>query len=113
MKRVEAYIRVNKLESVKFALEKVGICGLTCEQVRGYGRQFGRTDVYRGSSYALNLIPKMRLDIVVPDDQVELAIETIINEARSGEIGDGKIFVYDVLDAIRIRTSERGDAAIQ
>jgi nitrogen regulatory protein P-II 1 len=113
MKRIEAYVRVNRLEDVKLALEDVGIRGMTCEQVRGYGRQQGRTDKYRGSTYALNLLPKMRIDVVVADEQLEDALEAIIAATQTGEIGDGKIFVSDVLDAIRIRTGERGDAALR
>lgn len=112
MKRIEAYVRVNKLEDVKNALEDAGFIGLTCEQVRGYGRQQGRTDMYTGSTYALNLIPKMRIDVVVPDADAEAVIEAIVSATRSGEIGDGKIFVSEVLDAIRIRTGERGEAAV-
>lgn len=112
MKRIEAYVRVNRLEEVKDALEDAGLKGLTCEQVRGYGRQFGRTDKYRGSTYALNLLPKMKIEVVVRDEDVEAALEAIVSATRTGEIGDGKIFVSDVIEAIRIRTGERGDAAL-
>lgn len=112
MKRIEAYLRVSKLEDVKLALEQVGIFGLSCEQVRGYGRQQGRTDKYRGSTYALNLIPKIKVEVVLRDEDLETAIEAIIAAARTGEIGDGKIFVSDVEDAIRVRTGERGEAAL-
>lgn len=112
MKRLEAFVRVNKLEAVKQALEDVGIAGLTVEPVRGYGRQFGQTDKYRGSTYALNLIPKMKLEVVVTDDDVEAAIAAMMEAAGTGEIGDGKIFICPVLDAVRIRTGERGDAAL-
>ena len=112
MKRIEAYIRVNKLEEVKDALEDAGIVGLSCEQVRGYGRQFGRTDKYRGSTYALNLLPKMKVEVVVKDEDAEEAIEAMVKATRTGEIGDGKIFVSDVIEAVRIRTGERGDAAL-
>lgn len=104
---------MNRLEEVKQALEEAGIRGMSCEQVRGYGRQQGRTDKYRGSAYALNLLPKMRIEVVVPDDMLEEALEVIVQAAHSGEIGDGKIFITEVLDAIRIRTGERGDAALQ
>jgi nitrogen regulatory protein P-II 1 len=103
---------VNKLEDVKQALEDAGVFGLTCEQVRGYGRQLGRTDKYRGSTYAVNLLPKMKIEVVVKDDQVEDSIQAILGVAQSGEIGDGKIFISEVQEAIRIRTGERGDAAI-
>ena len=121
MKRIEAYVRVNKLEEIKDALESRGIIGLSCEQVRGYGRQFGRTDKYRGSTYALNLLPKMKIEVVVKDEDgtpmyvqgfMHPAIEAIVEATRTGEIGDGKIFVSDVLEAVRIRTGERGDAAL-
>ena len=113
MKRIEAYIRVNKLDDVKHALEEAGIQGLSCEQVRGYGRQMGRTDKYRGSTYAVNLLPKMKLEVVVRDEELDIAIEAIIEAARTGEIGDGKLFISDVIDAIRVRTGERGEAALQ
>lgn len=113
MKRIEAVVRVNRLEAVKQALEEAGIAGLTVEPVRGYGRQFGQTDKYRGSTYALNLIPKMRLEVVVVDEDVEPAIAAIVEAAGTGEIGDGKIFVCPVLDAVRIRTGERGDDALR
>ncbi len=113
MKRVEVYIRVNRLEEVKQALEDAGVFGLSCEQVRGYGRQQGQTDKYRGSTYALNLVPKMRVETVVLDEQLEDAIVAIVEAARTGELGDGKIFVSDVQDAIRIRTGERGTRALE
>ena|SRR5690349_13704670 len=112
MKKIDAYIRVNKLDEVKAGLEEAGIHGMSCEQVRGYGRQLGRTDKYRGSTYAVNLLPKMKLEIVVKDDEVQEAVEVIERITKTGEIGDGKIFISDVLDAIRIRTGEHGDAAL-
>lgn len=112
MKRIEAYIRVNRLEEVKLALEEAGILGMSVEQVRGYGRQQGRTDKYRGSTYALNLIPKMKIEAVVRDEDLEEALAAIVKAAQTGEIGDGKVFVSDVLDAIRVRTGERGESAI-
>jgi nitrogen regulatory protein P-II 1 len=112
MKRIEAYIRVNKLEDVKQALEDAGVFGLSVGQVRGYGRQFGRTDKYRGSTYAVNLLPKLHLEIIVPDEQLEDALDAIVHTCQTGEIGDGKVFVSDVFDAVRIRTGERGEAAL-
>ncbi len=112
MKRIEAFIRVNKLEDVKAALDDAGIAGLSCEQIRGYGRQMGRTDKYRGSTYAVNLLPKMRVEVYVKDEDLDEAIEAIAKAAQTGEIGDGKIFVNEVIDAMRIRTGERGDAAL-
>lgn len=112
MKKIEAFLRMNAIEAAKSALEDAGIHGLTCEPVRGYGRQLGRTDKYRGSTYAVNLLPKMRLEVVVKDADLEDALAAIQSATQTGEIGDGKIFVSDVLDAIRIRTGERGDAAL-
>ena len=112
MKRIEAFIRVNKLEDVKRALEEVGVLGMSVEQVRGYGRQQGQHDQFRGSTYALNLIPKVKLELVVTDEHVEQSISAIIDSAQTGELGDGKIFVSDVTEAVRIRTGERGEAAL-
>lgn len=112
MKLLTAYLRSNKLEEAKAALEDAGIIGLSVETVRGYGRQMGRTDKYRGSTYAVNLLPKIKLEVVLKDDEVEVALEALTTVARTGEIGDGKIFVADVMEAVRIRTGERGDAAI-
>src|SRR5947209_1202318 len=113
MKRIEAYIRVNKLDEVKAALEEAGIFGLSCEQVRGYGRQLGRTDKYRGSTYAVNLLPKMKVEVVVKEADLEEAIAAIVKATQTGEIGDGKIFVSEVIEAVRIRTGEQGDAALE
>jgi nitrogen regulatory protein P-II 1 len=113
VKRIEAYIRINSLEAVKQALEDAGVMGLSVEQVRGYGRQQGQTDKYRGSTYALNLIPKMKIEVVCCDEDVESALQAIIGAAQSGEIGDGKIFVSEVLDAVRVRTGERGEDALR
>lgn len=104
---------MNRLEDVKLALEDQGILGISVEEVRGFGRQQGQTEMYRGSSYALNLVPKMKLDVVVKDDQVEAAVEAIIEGAKTGELGDGKIFVSEVLDVVRVRTGERGEAALE
>ena len=112
MKRIEAYIQVGKLDAVKQALDDAGIQGMTCEQVRGYGHQMGRTEQFQGVRPAVNLLPKMRVMVVVKDSDLERGIETIMSAAQSGEIGDGKIFVTDVVEAIRIRTGERGDAAL-
>lgn len=113
MKRIEAYIRPNSLEDVKNALEDAGIFGLSVEQVRGYGRQLGQTDKYRGSTYALNLLPKLKLEVVVVDSDLESALEVIIAAVQTGEVGDGKIFVSEVLDVVRVRTGERGDSALK
>ena len=113
MKRIEAIIRVNKLEDVKRALEEVGVLGMSVEQVRGYGRQQGQHDQFRGSTYALNLVPKAKLVLVVTEEQVDESIKAIIEAAQTGELGDGKIFVSEVIEAVRIRTGERGEAAIK
>jgi nitrogen regulatory protein P-II 1 len=112
VKRIEAFVRVNKLEEVKQGLEDAGIQGMSVCQVRGYGRQLGRTDKYRGSTYAVNLLPKTQIEVVVKDEDLEDALSAIIKAANTGDIGDGKIFVSEVLEAVRIRTGERGDAAI-
>lgn len=112
MKRLQVYIRTTRLEEVLNALEDVGILGASVESVRGYGRQLGQTATFRGSTYALNLVPKTRLDVVVSDDQLDDAVDAICKAAQSGELGDGKIFISDVLDAVRIRTGERGDNAL-
>lgn len=113
MKRVQAYIRMNRLEDVKFALQDAGILGMSVLETRGFGRQQGQTETFRGSSYALNLVPKVQLDIVVEDEQVEVVVETIVSAAQTGELGDGKIFVSDVSDAVRVRTGERGEDALR
>jgi nitrogen regulatory protein P-II 1 len=113
VKRIEAYVRVNRLEAVKQSLEEAGITGLSVEQVRGFGRQQGQHDQFRGSTYALNLVPKTKIETVVADDQVEDAIKAIVDAAHSGELGDGKIFVSEVIEAVRIRTGERGQAALE
>lgn len=94
------------------ALEAQGIYGLTCEPVRGYGRQLGRTDKYRGSTYAINLLPKLKVEVIVKDSDLDAALGAIADAARTGEIGDGKVFVSEVLDVIKIRTGERGEAAL-
>jgi nitrogen regulatory protein P-II 1 len=112
MKRIEAFIRVNKLDDVKQALEEAGIPGMSVEQIKGYGRQLGRTDKYRGSTYAVNLLPKLKLEIVVRDEDLETAVDAIIASSRTGEIGDGKLFVSEVAEVIRVRTGERGDSAL-
>ncbi len=112
MKRIEAVIKPFKLDEVREALTKTGLWGMTVNEVRGFGRQLGHTELYRGSEYQIDMLPKVKIEIVVPDNVVEEAIEAIIEAAYTGEIGDGKIFVLPVEDVIRIRTSERGDAAI-
>jgi nitrogen regulatory protein P-II 1 len=112
MKRIEVVMRPTKFDEVKEALSSIGITGMTVTDVRGYGRQRGRTEKYRGNTYIVNLLPKVKLEFVVPDDREEEAIEVVLEAARTGEIGDGKVFISEVEEAIRIRTGERGDAAL-
>jgi nitrogen regulatory protein P-II 1 len=112
MIKIEAIIRPSRLEEVKDALKAIDLTGITISQVMGCGRQKGFTEIYRGTQIDINVLPKIKVEIVVPDASEEQVLETIIQAARLGEIGDGKIFVYDVRDAIRIRTGERGDTAL-
>ncbi|CEP67024.1 Nitrogen regulatory protein PII [Moorella glycerini] len=112
MKKIEAIIRPARLEAVKEALGKYGINGMTVTHVTGCGLQKGKTEVYRGSQYTIDLLPKVKVEIVVLDKDVDEAINLILREARTGSIGDGKIFIYNIENAIRIRTGEMGEAAI-
>ena len=112
MIKVEALIRPQKLEDVKAALSDIGIKGMTVTEVRGSGKQKGYTQFYRGSEYTVNLLQKIKLEIIVPDDEAHSIAHRIADAARTGEIGDGKIFLIPVMEAIRIRTGEEGDAAI-
>lgn len=112
MKKIECVIRPIKIDEVKEALEAIGIVGMTVADVRGYGKQRGRTEKYRGNTYVVNLLPKVKIEIVTPDDRAEEVIEVMLDAAGTGEIGDGKIFVSHVEDAIRIRTGERGESAL-
>src|SRR5256714_2609945 len=112
MTKVEAVIQSSKLESVKEALVEAGVEGMTIIEVRGHGRQKGHTEFYRGREYTVDLIPKIKLEMVLADDMVERAVDAIVNAARSGQIGDGKIFLSKVDEAIRIRNQERGNAAL-
>jgi nitrogen regulatory protein PII len=112
MKKIEAIIKPFKLEEVREALSEVGASGLTVGEVKGFGRQKGHTELYRGAEYAIDFLPKVKVEVVVPDSMLEAAIEAITRSARTGKIGDGKIFVYDVEQAIRIRTGETGESAI-
>jgi nitrogen regulatory protein P-II 1 len=112
MKRIEAIIQPHKLEEVKEALKGIGVDGMTITEVRGHGRQKGHKEVYRGMEYQVDLLPKVKLELVVADQRQEEVIRTLVAAARSGKIGDGKIFVYDVADAIRIRNDDRGDSAL-
>src|SRR5437660_11407792 len=112
MKKIEAVIRPIRIDQVKEALSGIGIAGMTVTDVRGYGRQRGRTEKYRGNTYVVNLLPKIKIEFVVPDDLAEEAVEVVLEAARTGEIGDGKVFVSTVEAAVRIRTGERGEAAL-
>ena len=112
MKKIEAVIRHFKLEDVKNALSEQGIAGMTITEVRGFGRQKGHTETYRGTEYAVDFVPKDKVEIAVADDQTQAVIDTIIKTAQTGQIGDGKIFVSDLTDTIRIRTGETGGEAL-
>lgn len=112
MKRVEAVIRPVRFEAVKEALNDIGVYGMTVTDVRGFGRQQGHTEKYRGSTYTVNLLPKIKIEVVVPDTQVEEVVAAILESAHTGEIGDGKIFIAEVEEAVRIRTGERGESAL-
>lgn len=112
MKKIEAIIKPFKLDEVKEALNDVGLQGITVIEAKGFGRQKGHTELYRGAEYVVDFLPKLKIEIVLPDDQLEPAVEAIQKAARTGRIGDGKIFVSNVDDAIRIRTGETGRDAI-
>jgi nitrogen regulatory protein P-II 1 len=112
MKKIEAIIKPFKLEDVKEALSSKGIMGMTVTEVKGFGRQKGHTEIYRGSEYTVDFLPKVKLEIVVDDDLVDQVAETIVKTANTGKIGDGKIFISPVEQAIRIRTGEKGAAAV-
>ncbi|WP_040975985.1 nitrogen regulatory protein P-II [Necropsobacter massiliensis] len=112
MKKIEAIIKPFKLDDVREALSDIGITGMTVTEVRGFGRQKGHTELYRGAEYMVDFLPKVKMEIVVPDELAEQCIEAIIDTAQTGKIGDGKIFVYDVERVIRIRTGEENEEAI-
>jgi nitrogen regulatory protein P-II 1 len=112
MKKIEAIIKPFKLDEVKEALQEVGIQGLSVVEAKGFGRQKGHTELYRGAEYVVDFLPKVKIEVVLPDDQVETAIEAIVSAARTGKIGEGKIFVIPVEQAIRIRTGEEGGDAL-
>ena len=112
MKKIEAIIKPFKLEEVKDALSEIGIEGMTVSEVKGFGRQKGHTEIYRGSEYTVDFLPKIKLEIVVADAQKDAAVSAIIMAAKTGKIGDGKVFVSTLEDAIRIRTEEKGDSAV-
>jgi len=112
MKKIEAIVRHHKLEDVKNALTSAGVTGMTITEVRGFGRQKGHTEVYRGTEYTVDFVPKVKIEVVVDDGKLQTAINTIVKAAQTGQVGDGKIFVSDLKDAIRIRTAETGNAAL-
>jgi nitrogen regulatory protein P-II 1 len=112
MKKIEAVIKPFKLDEVKEALQELGVQGLTVIEAKGYGRQKGHTELYRGAEYVVDFLPKIKIEVVLGDDQLAAALEAITNAARTGRIGDGKIFVSEITDVLRIRTGETGAAAI-
>lgn len=112
MKKIEAILRPHKLSQIQETLEEAGISGMTVTEVLGFGMQKGRVETYRGNEYKINLLPKIKIEMVVPDHKVDEIVELIINEARTGEVGDGKIFISNIEEAIRIRTGEKGFEAL-
>jgi nitrogen regulatory protein P-II 1 len=112
MKKIEAIIKPFKLDEVREALSEIGVMGMTASEVKGFGRQKGHTELYRGAEYIVDFLPKIKLDIVVNDKIVNKVVEAITKTAQTGKIGDGKIFIYDIEQAIRIRTGEKGDEAV-
>jgi nitrogen regulatory protein PII len=112
MKKIEAIIKPFKLEEVKDALGEVGIEGMTVTEVKGFGRQKGHTEIYRGSEYTVDFLPKIKLEVVVGEEHVERAVAAIVKAAKTGKIGDGKVFVSAIEEAVRIRTDEKGEAAV-
>ncbi len=112
MKKIEAIIQPHKLEEVKEALKAIGIDGMTIAEVRGHGRQKGHKEIYRGMEYQVDLLPKIKVEMVIPDARYDEVIQTLVKSAHTGKIGDGKIFVFDVLEAIRIRNDDRGEGAL-
>ena len=112
MKKIEAVIKPFKLDEVKEALQEMGVQGMTVLEAKGYGRQKGHTELYRGAEYVVDFLPKIKIEVVVADDQLEGALEAIQNAARTGRIGDGKIFISEIIDVVRIRTGESGSQAV-
>lgn len=112
MKKIEAIIKPFKLEEVKDALAEIGVEGMTVTEVKGFGRQKGHTEIYRGSEYTVDFLPKVKLEIVVTDDLADKAVSTVVAAAKTGKIGDGKVFVLPIEQAVRIRTEETGDKAV-
>src|SRR5712672_1261703 len=112
MKKIEAIIKPFKLEDVKEALSSLGVEGMTVSEVKGFGRQKGHTEIYRGSEYTVDFLPKIKIEVVIGDNQLDQAVATIIKAAKTGKIGDGKVFVSSIEEAVRIRTEEKGEAAV-
>lgn len=112
MKKIEAIIKPFKLDDIKDALNDIGIQGMTITEVKGFGRQKGHTELYRGSEYVVDLVPKVKIEVVVPDDEADKVIDVVLKTGRTGKIGDGKIFIIDIQEAIRIRTGQRGEDAL-
>lgn len=112
MKKIEAVIQPHKLEEVKEALKAIGVDGMTISEVRGHGRQKGHKEVYRGMEYEVDLLPKIKVELVIPDARLDEITRALVAAARTGKIGDGKVFIYDVADAIRIRNDDTGEAAL-
>ena len=112
MRKIESIVRPHLLDAVKTALQEVGVVGMTVSEVKGYGRQKGHTETYRGSEYKLEFVPKVKVEVLVPDALVDQAIDAILGTAKTGKFGDGKVYVSSLEDVVRIRTGERGDAAL-
>jgi len=112
MKKIEAIIRPSRLDEVKEALTGAGVSGLTVTEVKGFGRQKGHKELYRGAEYVVDFLPKVKIEVVVPEEIVAQVIDAVERSARTGKVGDGKLFVYDVAEAVRLRTGERGDLAL-
>ena len=112
MKKIEAYIRPFKLDEVKDALTEKGFKGMSVAEIKGFGRQRGHTEIYRGSEYTVDFLPKIKIEVIVKDEEFDDAVDAIIEHAATGRLGDGKIFVYDVVEAIKIRTGESGDTIL-
>jgi len=112
MKKIEAIIRPFRLDDVREALGEIGVKGLTLTEVKGYGRQKGHTELYRGSEYQIDFLPKIKIEVVVPDKLADKVVDTMVKAAKTGQVGDGKIFIYDVEDAVRVRTGESGESAL-
>jgi nitrogen regulatory protein P-II 1 len=112
MKRIEAIIQPHKMEDVRQALKEIGVDGMTIYDVRGHGRQKGHKEVYRGHEYEVDLLPKVKIELIISDERAEETVDAIVESARTGKIGDGKVFIYPIDDAVRIRNKDRGDAAL-